>query len=656
VYRSGSHNPRNHTGSFGTTESAIAIIPDYIVEQIREQVNIVETIRPHVHLVQRGRNYVGLCPFHKEKTPSFNVSEERNLFKCFGCGRSGDSIAFIQEHLHLDFVEAVRHIATSLGISIPENVSAEEVANAGKREAVLKVLAEAVEFYHGVLYSSDGAPAQNFYKIRNLLPETIEQFSLGASPAAWDIATTYMQQHGFTVDLLVEAGISVQNEDGRVYDRFRGRAMFPIRDHLGRAVGFSGRTLSADPTTAKYINSPQSIVFDKGRILYGLDKARKPIAERGMALLVEGQVDVIAMHQAGFTHCVATSGTAVTPDHVRMIKKYAGTMVLVYDADDAGRKAMQRAIGLALPEGMHVRCATLPTGADPDSFLREHGNKKMEDLIDNAPSWMHYLVEFYASNTVSDNPVQQGRVLRSLLTLIRSIPDALQHPFHVRELAGLFHLPEETLLAELAGTKQPEKPMQQPQTARTPRSPVPTAGKPQPPEILPAERALLTAALTIENGLTDLLNAFNCTDETFISPMAQAVYRRIVVCSDDYPDFRQHLRESAITNSAEDKIIQSILSATGEPSSKWSSFDVDIPEKETARFLRDAIGTMQVYKIDAEIRALKEQTTVAQTESDRKVILHSISKLLQQRFEIITAIQNNTGSALWPDADSASVS
>ncbi|RPI67184.1 MAG: DNA primase, partial [Ignavibacteriae bacterium] len=379
-------------------------IPDHIIEQIRSQANIVDVVGEYVQLKKAGRNYLGLCPFHKEKTPSFNVNAERGMYKCFGCGKGGNAITFVQEHLHMTFPDAVKHLATKMGIPIPEEEVEDPTGMTARRDAARAALREAADFYRKTLSASDGAPVRTFYERRGFSADIQERFGLGAAPAAWDHLLTHLEANGFTRQHLEDAGLIIVKDDGKVYDRFRGRAMFTIRDDSGRVVGFSARTLSNDPDTPKYINSPQSMVFDKSRVLYGLDLAKRSIIEHKTVHVVEGQADVIAMHQGGFLSTVASSGTALTPDHVKLLKKYADTMVLVFDADSAGQKAMSRGIEIGLAGGMEVRCVVLPSGEDPDSMIKKNGVTAMSDLLAQAMPWMTYQTERFKKEGALSDP------------------------------------------------------------------------------------------------------------------------------------------------------------------------------------------------------------------------------------------------------------
>lgn len=608
----------------------------------------MEILTPHVRLTKKGKNYLGLCPFHKERTPSFNVSREKGFYKCFGCGRSGDVIAFVQEYLHLDFVEAVRHIAARMNVVIPEDDGERYSEESERRTAAVKVLAEAVAFYQMVLSSSDGAPARAFFNRRGFTGETIEQFALGASPASWDGLLRHATARGFTVEHLSDAGLVVTKDDGSVYDRFRGRAMFPIRDHQGRTVGFSARTLTNDPDSPKYINSPQSIVFDKSKVLYGLDIARRAIADQKHAIVVEGQADVIAMHQAGFGNTVAASGTSLTADHVSLIRKYAHQITLVFDADRAGQKAMSRAIELGLSGGIGVQCVVLPTGEDPDSLIRQHGVGAMHRALAGAMPWMVYQKERFEAEGQLADPLTKSQAIRQILSWIRTVPDSIQRPLLIQQLSEQFGIAEQYLHQELGLIPTPKNPTE-------PEPPAPLSEQKR-PTILPAERTLLTVALTMENGLTDMVHVYECTPDLFITATARTLFECILVAAEEYHHFSEFLAEQTTLPLGVVSLANEIIASATDPSLRWRSFDVDIPERDNHRLIRDAVSRLHVHRVEMEIQHVKETLHGNHAMDEHRHLLHRLDELVHERFALLRTIQNPTIPPPWLDADSVSAS
>lgn len=643
-------------------------IPDHIIEQIRSQANIVDVVGEYVTLKKAGRNYLGLCPFHKEKSPSFNVNQERGMYKCFGCGKAGNAITFVQDHLHMTFPDAVRHLATKMGIVIPEEEVEDPTGMTQRRDAARAALRAAAEFYHETLTSSDGAPVRSFYERRGFSADIQERFGLGAAPAAWDHLLTHLEGSGFTREHLEDAGLIIVKEDGKVYDRFRGRAMFAIRDDAGRVVGFSARTLSNDPDSPKYINSPQSMVFDKSRVLYGLDLAKRSIIEKKTAHVVEGQADVIAMHQAGFLTTVASSGTALTPDHVKLLKKYAETLVLVFDADNAGQKAMSRGIEIGLAGGMEVRCVVLPAGEDPDSLIHTQGVGAMQNLLDHAVPWMTYQTDRYKAEGALSDPVQQANAVRTMLTWIAEIPDRLRHPFFVRQLSEMFVLDKDRLLSEFyAVSKHPPLPNSAPsvwqtrqgdkQRARPESSSIRNSLKQSLIDLgmLPYEIELLNIAVNERDGLELLVHQCAIHPFHFASPAARSLFDSIEYTAHEHHDFKDYLLSSVETDETHYTALTSLIGLGYETSPSWNKYGRERSDPETLRQVRDALIARQLILIENEIQSLIDYRNNSHDENAQRAALVKLSNLTKRLHEVRTKRDDpNYHDLSWLDVDTAS--
>lgn len=625
-------------------------IPDHIIDQVREQSNIVDVIGEFVRLKKNGRNYVGLCPFHTEKTPSFHVNAERGIYKCFGCGKAGNVITFVTEYQHMGFVDAVKHLAQKLGIHIPEEHVDDPTGIYARKDAAYRALAAAAQLYAAHLATSDGAPARTYFTSRGFSTDTIAAWTLGASPASWDATMTSLKASGFTDEHLADAGLMVVREDGRMYDRFRGRAMFTIRDDVGRVVGFSARILSDDPQQPKYINSPQGLVFDKSRVLYGLDKAKRTISERRTAILVEGQADVVTLHQAGFGHVVASSGTALTLDHVQLLKKYADTVVLVFDADNAGQNATTKAIELALSVGLDVRVVVLPSGTDPDSLVRTQGAHALQSMLDAAISFLQFQFERFTSLGLLDNPLQQAKAVRTLLQWIAGVPDTLRHPFLVRELADRFRLQENVLLGELQQVRgivrQP--PQSQQATAPSVTAPAPDVVKAL---ILPPERELLRVALVAEHGLALLMNKYGVTDETFWSACGRRMFKRIQIADEEHSDIIKSVLNDDHLSESERRELADIVFNTNEVSSNWESFEVEIPSLDYARNVRDALVHLQMHRLQMEINELTAGIGSIPDIDEAARVLYRVQALTSEREALRRSLHDH--SQVLPDGTSS---
>lgn len=642
-------------------------LPDHIIDQVRSRADIVEVIGEHVRLKKTGRNYVGLCPFHNEKTPSFNVNAERGIYKCFGCGKGGNVITFMTDHGHLGFVDAVRALATRYGIVIPTEEQDDPTGMHARRDAALAALREAATFYRANLETDVGAEAARYFERRGFTTATIDAFQLGASPAGWDGLMRYLRERGYADEHLVDAGLVVVREDGRMYDRFRGRAMFAIADDAGRIVGFSARILTDDPGQPKYINSPQGPVFDKSRVLYGLDRAKRSIAEARTAILVEGQTDVVSLHQTGLTRVVASSGTSLTADHCRTLRRHADTLVLLFDADNAGQNATTRAVELALAAGLDVRVCPLPAGADPDSLARDGGRAALDALLADDRPWIAWQADRLQAQGQLDDAVSQARAVRMMLTWIRHVPDTLRHPFLVRELAERFRLHETTVLRELDNipfgpgpTTGRAAPAATTSARQGPTSPPSEQGPPPAPAsaLVPPERELLRVALTVPHGLALLLNRFHCSVDTFRSERGRRIFQRMIVADEEHPSddgasdtLIHHLMiDPALT--ADDVMDLAGLSISPfGVSERWLAFQVELPPLDYQRAVRDAIVQLRILDIAQQADDVLRLMSQMADQDERQRAAYRLQQLVDRRQELTRRLTSDPEDLSWLDVD-----
>lgn len=640
-------------------------IPQQIIEQVRQQSDIVDVIGEHVKLRKNNRNYVGLCPFHKEKTPSFNVNAEKGIFKCFGCGKAGNVITFVEQHMHMGFVDAVRHLAQRAGIEIPDEQRDDPTGEFARQDNAMRALREVAEFYQQVLESSDGAPARAFFKRRGFTEQTCKDFRLGAAPAAWDATMQHLLSRGFAIEHLVDAGLVITREDGKTYDRFRGRAMFAIADSGGRVVGFSARTLTDDPGQPKYVNSPQSIVFEKSKLLYGLDRAKRPIQAERTAVLVEGQADVITLHQAGITNVVASSGTALTPEHLRILKRFADAIILVFDSDEAGQKAITRGIELGLAAGFDVRCVVLPAGTDPDSLVRDKGADALRPLIADAKTWLAYQIDRLRLTGQLDDATQQAKAVRTMLEWIASVPDALRHPFLLRDVAEAFRLNEQVLSQELqrivGGSTQRAagRPAVRTETPST-DAPAPSAATSADRRttyvaaLLPSERELIRVVLMVPDALSIALHEYHITTASFWSEGGRAIFRSILVGTEERADASYHVLHDSTLTADQQREVADIMFAASAPSTSWKQFDVEVPGYDVHRTIRDAMLGIEIHRVHQRIDGATQTLEVTADADERKRIMFRISHMIQHRERLRGAFSSDPRDLSWLHADQTS--
>ncbi len=425
------------------------ILPESQVEQIREATNIVDLVSEHVRLKKRGRNYSGLCPFHNEKTPSFSVLEDKGIFKCFGCGKGGDVFSFVMQMEGLTFPEALQRLAKRANIEIEQVQSEDELRARNQRDSIFDVLKAAATWYFRTLRVADGKSAMDYLLKRGLEPETIRKFGLGYAPDRQGQLIQTLTDQGYSIESIENAGLITRREGGEWFERFRGRVIFPVFSATGRIVGFGGRVMPGGTHPAKYINSPDTQVYHKSQILYGLFQAKDAIRRKEYALLVEGYADVLAVFQSGVENVVAASGTSLTTEQLQLLKRYTNNVVLLFDADTAGKNAAIRGIELAIEAGFDVNTVVLPAGEDPDSFIRSKGKEAFEVALEHRQSWIETKAQWFEEHGAFKEPGQMAAAIRSIVETVAKVPDAIKRPLFIQKLGDRFGLNEQMLSIEL---------------------------------------------------------------------------------------------------------------------------------------------------------------------------------------------------------------
>ncbi|MFN0158068.1 MAG: DNA primase [Bacteroidota bacterium] len=426
-------------------------IPETKIDEVRTAANIVDVISGYVRLKKRGKSYLGLCPFHQEKTPSFTVSAEKQMYHCFGCGKGGNVFTFVMELEKVSFIEAVRTLAEKAGIALPTERPEDQVA-ATENEALYNACKVAgLHFHHNMMNTVEGNLALEYFRHRGFSDETIRKFGLGYSMNSWDDLLKHGQSNGVALEMLEKAGLVIRREDGSgLYDRFRGRAMFPIFSASGRPIGFGARKMrEEDPVPGKYINSPETPIYIKSQNLFGLFHAKESIRDKEYAILVEGYADLISVFQSGMENIVASSGTALTEEQIKLIGRYAKAVTLVYDADSAGSKATLRGVDLIIEQGLDVKVAELPAGDDPDSFVKKNGGEAFSKLLDGAVSFLDFKVKTFQAQGLLSTPEAQANSVRSIVETIAKMKDELKRNFYIKSVAEKYDIRENVLFREL---------------------------------------------------------------------------------------------------------------------------------------------------------------------------------------------------------------
>jgi DNA primase len=426
-------------------------IPDEKITEVTEATDIVDLISGYVKLQKKGKNFFGLCPFHTEKTPSFKVDPVRQLYYCFGCHKGGNAITFLMDYEKLSFIEVVEQLAEKANISLPR-MKADD-AHAKERESLYFANKFAAKFYYDTLMSAAGAKALDYMHKRGFDDAVIRKFGIGYSPPLWDGLMKHAQRKSVSFEVLFKAGLLIRKDGGGYYDRFRGRVMIPIINLSKKVVGFGGRILVDDKKSPKYINSPETLVYQKSNLLFGLFLTREAIRNESHAIFVEGYTDLISLYKSGVHNVVATSGTALTTGQAQLIKRYADYVVLIYDSDAAGTAAAMRGADIFLNAGLELKIAELPRGHDPDSFIVERGVDAFKRLVGNAQSFIQFKIKKMSEGHQLDDTSQRARIIQSLLESISLIKDRIRKSLALKEVAEHFMLDERVLSDQLKTLK-----------------------------------------------------------------------------------------------------------------------------------------------------------------------------------------------------------
>ena len=427
------------------------MIPQDTIMSIIDTVRIEEVVSDFVSLKKRGANLIGVCPFHKEKTPSFIVSPAKGIFKCFGCGKAGDSVRFIMEHEHYSYPEALRYLANKYGIIIEEKEqSPEELMAQNEREKMFNINTFAQQYFSNTMKNDEEglAVGMSYFRERGFRDAIIDKFQLGYCLNQRDAFIQYAVKNGYSKDLLLKIGLASGSEE-RMYDKYQGRVIFPIHNLTGKVIGFGARILSGDKTKAKYLNSPESEIYNKSQTLYGIYFAKNEISRLDECILVEGYADVLSMHQAGIENTVASSGTSLTTEQIRLISRYTKNITILYDGDNAGIHAALRGTDMILEEGMNVRIVLLPPDEDPDSFVQHHPIEEVRAYIDNnAKDFISFKTQLLLKDA-ANNPIKKAEVVKDIVNTISVIPDAIFRATYIKECSRLMDMPEQSLMNEL---------------------------------------------------------------------------------------------------------------------------------------------------------------------------------------------------------------
>ncbi|HTP14044.1 MAG TPA: DNA primase [Bacteroidota bacterium] len=615
-------------------------ISDEIIDQVRTSNDIVDVVSGYVRLKKRGKSYVGLCPFHQEKTPSFTVSAEKQMYHCFGCHKGGNVFTFVMEHDNVAFAEAVRILAARVGIVIPEGPVTEGQT---EQEFIYNACRFAGQVFSENLTKTDeGRGALEYFHGRGFTDETIRTFGLGYSLQSWDNLIVRAKQEGIAAEYLQKAGLVRSREDGSPYDYFRGRAMFPIFSTTGRVIGFGARKIRDDDAVAgKYINSPETSVYNKSRVLYGLFHAKEAIRTEESALMVEGYADLISLYQAGIRNVVASSGTALTEEQLQLLARYSKTLILVYDADAAGSDATMRGVDLALEQDFDVKVVRLPEGEDPDTFVGKFGAKEFRKAVGESISFLDFKARKYFTAGAISTPEGKAEAVRSIVQSIAKMKDELKRSFYVKELSARYDIYESVLYRELERWLGQENRTRTRERLPEARETTSTAGAPAPvpeqKELPPEERDLIRLMIEGNEEIVQYI-----TSNLDVSDYADARARAIVGIIVERRHAGTYTGAQGLVQDVADPVLKDIIMAVSfdryELSRGWESPERDIHEGDPWQIAKDAILRIKRRALALELEENQRRLKLAsQQGEDSKPYLLRHQELLHLKKELEAA-------------------
>ncbi|GMQ81822.1 MAG: DNA primase [Rhodothermia bacterium] len=619
----------------------MAKIPQEIIEEVRSRVDIVDVVSDYVQLKKRGSNFVGLCPFHQEKTPSFNVNPARDIYKCFGCGVGGDVYNFVTEIESLSFPEAIRLLADRVGVSVPE--SNESTEEGSETDAIYHALRFAAgHFFETLKNSGDAKEARRYLKARGVTTESVKSFGIGFAPNKWDDLLTSSEKSHLKPELLERAGLIIpRKEKEGYYDRYRNRIVFPIVSHVGKVLGFGGRVVDAKDEP-KYINSPETLVYNKSRVLYGLYQARQEIRGREETLLVEGYTDVVALHQEGFKYSVATCGTALTEDQIRLLGRYAKRIVLLYDADVAGARAAIRSIDLILGQGLSAYAVALPEGHDPDSYIKEFGREAFESYLkEHREDFVHFILSRSRMAGRMDTPEGQADVQRAILRSISQIPDPLVRESYLKLASDALDIPDMELRGVLREIDKSNRRLSGKRVATKERNrrtgsyetAVDTREQAHSPRSHPAEKTLLKLMLEEGLPLVELI-----LGNTALSDFSPGTTRHMAECLVEMYEKGAIDQKVFVSGTLGDDVRElstELLTTDIEPSENWKRRkNISVPKfnDDAVEAAKSAIMHLKLDRIDQTIRQQKDRIfKEEQAGNDVRDLQNEMMKLHEMR-------------------------
>lgn len=604
-------------------------IPEEKIEEIRRSADIVDIISGYVQLKKRGRNYIGLCPFHQEKTPSFTVSAEKQIFHCFGCHAGGNVFSFLMDYKNISFVEAVQEIAEHLGIQLIYDKT-EESLEQTEQESLFELNVFAARWFSDILLKSDeGEIAREYFKKRNIKLQTQKIFGLGFAPFGWDHFLTYAKENKIDLVKAKTLGLIDTRDDGGYYDKFRGRVIFPVFSPNGRVIAFGGRILEKQDNVAKYLNSPESLVYSKRKSLYGLYHSKEEIRKLDKAIVVEGYMDLISLYQHGVKNVVASSGTSFTEEQVQLLSRFTKNVILLFDADTAGQKASMRSIELLLKQNFEVKIASLPKGEDPDSFINNSGRDEFNNFITGASNFLEYQTMQFEAAGMFEDPAKQAEAIRELVKNAALISDELKRNITIKTIARKFNLREKLIETELNKLfqQQQEKESrvipQRPELNETPARFISSKENPFEKSLM---RLLLGGDLKIAGYIFD-----NILPEEFINPRYRAA-AVVVYESMKSGSVSPSLIIEKIADPDLNKMVFEFAFSGDSISKKWDDLTIEGEiERDSFKYAVDSVKNFKIFRIDEQIKLNNQQISKTNDEAEQLEFFRVNKELLEEK-------------------------
>lgn len=635
------------------TDNSSMKLPDHLIDEIRNRSDIVEIIGETVRLRPQGKSFVGLCPFHADKHPSMNVNPQMGIFKCFSCGKGGNVITYMMDYHKLTFIEAVKQLAARAGIVLPDDSESYDAEQSNAMEALRSLMVETQQLFSELLFRPEASIARTYISKRGFTQDIMQKFSLGYAPDSWRYLLDTMVQKGYKEESLEEAGLVIRRDDGTVYDRFRHRLVFPIQDVAGRTIGFGARQLTDEKNQPKYINSPETVLYNKSRVLYGLFQAKNAMRNQGAAILTEGYADTIMLHQHGFTHTVASSGTALTREQLQLLGRFTKKVFIAYDGDTAGQAATLRGLELALEEGFDVKIMRFPDGEDPDSFVRNRGADAFRSAMISAQSFLEFRLEALRMQGVTSDPPRLAQAIRELIDLIVRIPDTMQHDLLLQQLWDSLRLSEMQLRRmyeeyELRmKARRGSNAVQRMTTVHAQHSIdksyeiVTPAVSENHGDIASEEKELLRLILTNPKVLRFMTTTLDVTPDTMMTPVGRILLQRAIeAMTMNVTDLYVAMTEHEQSDDNIRHILDEIVMKRDTPSTNWKNFEVEIPNENQKKIMTDCLLRLRVKNIDKQVSELKTKIQSHSQEPEIE-LLKNITVLTKEKNELLQKLRSS---------------